>query len=1247
MPEKSVSESLPNFHTMKRKDIREEAGKRILVLDGAMGTMIQHYRLEEDDFRGDLFRNHPRSLKGCNDVLSLTRPGVIREIHHQYLEAGADIIETNTFNANRISMADYGMENKVYDMNRASASLAAEAAREWTEKDPGKPRFVAGSVGPTSKTASISPRVEDPGYRAVGFDDLRKIYAEQVGGLIDGGTDLLIVETVFDTLNAKAALMAIREQFQAKGKELPVIVSGTLSDASGRTLSGQTLEAFVISLSHFPLFSIGLNCSLGAKELGPFVETLSRIASRPVTVYPNAGMPDPFGEYHQGPEEMASYAREFLERGYVNIIGGCCGTTPDHIRLFASVASEFPVRKPAPAEHILRLSGLEPLTVYPGSNFINIGERTNVSGSRRFARLIREEKFGEALSVARQQVENGAQIIDVNMDDALLDAEKAMVRFLNLLASDPDIARVPLMIDSSRWPVIVAALKCLQGKSLVNSISLKEGEKVFLEQASTLRDFGAAAVVMAFDENGQAVDFESKIRVCERSYRLLTEKAGFPPHDLVFDPNILTIGTGMDEHNTYALDFIRAVRWIKENLPHTRVSGGISNLSFAFRGNNRVREAMHAAFLYHAIKAGLDMGIVNAGALPVYDDIPPDLLKHVEDLILNRRPDATERLITFASGMEEEKKTEKEEDEWRSLPLEDRIAHSLVKGIADHIEPDMQEALKHYPRALDIIEGPLMKGMDVVGDLFGSGKMFLPQVIKSARVMKKAVAFLQPWVEKDQAGTGVPSSAGKILLATVKGDVHDIGKNIVGIVLGCNHYQVIDLGVMVPTEKILETARREQVDLIGLSGLITPSLEEMVHVAKEMKRKGFQIPLLVGGATTSVMHTAVKIDPEYPSGVIHVKDASRAVQIAGQLLSKEKKEAFLSETGEKYESLRQMHAGLPRKYISLKEARKNPTPVNWEPYEPPFPRDIGIRIFRDYPLEELRKYIDWTFFYHVWELKGRFPQLLDHPEKGTEAVKLYEDAQELLDRILSEGALQANAVTGIFPALSRGDDIVVFDPDDRHRELVTLNMLRQQTEKTLTGNHQSLADFIAPENSGKTDHIGIMAVTAGIGLEGLAESFRKDHDDYHLIMLKALADRLAEAFAERMHERIRKEFWGYAPGEDLSPADLFASRYQGVRPAYGYPACPDHTEKGKIFDLLDVTRHTGIRLTENFSMIPAASVCALVFSHPQSAYLEVGCIGKDQVTDYARRKGQSISETEKWLASVLNYTSNHYGRTAG
>lgn len=1222
---------------MTEKNIHNELERRVLVIDGAMGTLIQSYRLGEKEYRGKLFRSHPRPLQGNNDLLSLTQPQIIRKIHREYLDAGADIIETNTFNANGISMADYGVEDYVYEMNRASAVLAVNVAEEYTRRDPSHPRFVAGSIGPTNKTASLSPHVEHPGMRAITFDRLADAYAEQIRGLMDGGADILLVETVFDTLNAKAALFAIREVFNEKNREIPVMVSVTVVDASGRTLSGQTLEAFITSVSHFNLFSIGINCSLGAREMRPFVEQVAAHAHLPVSAYPNAGLPNQFGLYDETPEETAAHINTLLESKMVNIVGGCCGTTPDHIRRIAGLAREAQARPlPQPRRH-LRLSGLEPLSVFPGSNFINIGERTNVAGSRKFAELIREKRYEEALTIARQQIENGAQVIDVNMDDALLDAEKAMTEFLNMMASDPFIARVPVMIDSSKWTVIEAGLKCLQGKGIVNSISLKEGEEIFLERAAKIRNYGAALVVMAFDEEGQASSFERKKEICRRAYTLLTEKLKFPPEDIIFDPNILTIGTGIEEHNNYAVDFIRSVTWIKENLPLARVSGGVSNLSFAFRGNNVIREAIHSAFLFHAIRAGLDMAIVNAGALPVYDQIDGELLSRVEDLIFNRRPDATERLVEYARSVGQVKRTESETPGWRSTPLPERIIHSLVTGVADYVEKDMEEALKIYDTALEIIEGPMMEGMDRVGDLFASGKLFLPQVIKSARVMKKAVAFLQPFIEKEKEQGRTPSNAGTIVLATVRGDVHDIGKNIVGIVLGCNHYKVIDLGVMTPAEKIIETAKKEKADIVGLSGLITPSLEEMVHVARGMRREGLTIPLLIGGATTSIMHTAVKIQPEYPHGVVHVKDASRSVTVTSQLLSGKNREAFLGETNRKYEELREMHAGLSRKYIPIAEARANKLPFDWDKYDPPVPAITGTRVFNDYDLAELDRYIDWTFFFHVWELKGRFPGILSHPEKGDQARRLYNDARKCLDRMIREKGVRAHAVISILPANATGDDIIIYNDEARDKVRLVLNHLRQQTEKTPSGYHQCLSDFIAPVESGKRDYLGILAATAGIGLEEYLERFEKEHDDYSVIMIKALTDRLAEALTERLHERIRKEFWGYAPEENLSPEELFQVKYRGVRPAYGYPACPDHSEKKKLFDVFDIEKHTGIRLTDRYSMLPAASVCCLVFSHPLSSYIEVGKISADQVKDYTGRKNEPLAVTERWLNHILNY----------
>lgn len=1216
-------------------NIYTEISKRVLVMDGAMGTMIQRYNLSEEDFRGSRFTSHSQSLKGNNDLLSITQPEIISEIHKKYLEAGSDIIETNTFNANRISMLDYGLSDLVYEMNKVSAEIARAAADEFSQPD--KPRFVAGAIGPTSKTASISPKVEEPGYREVSFDDLLNAYREQINGLIDGGVDILLVETIFDTLNAKAALKAIWEEFKIKNVDLPVMVSGTITDASGRTLSGQTLEAFLNSISGLNIFSVGLNCALGAKELRPFVEEISKKASLPVSIYPNAGLPNQFGEYDETAQEMSLIMNEFLEKGQVNIIGGCCGTTPEHIVKFVELAEQVAPRTLPGQPKQLKLSGLEALVVYPGSNFINIGERTNVAGSRKFARLIKEEKYEEALSVAKQQVENGAQIIDVNMDEPLLDAKEAMVRFLNMLASDPDIAKVPVMIDSSKWEVIEAGLKCLQGKGIVNSISLKEGEEIFKEQAKKLKAYGAAVVIMAFDELGQAANYERKIEICKRSYEILTKEIGFTPEDIIFDPNILTVATGIEEHNEYALNFLQATDWIKENLPYASVSGGISNLSFSFRGNNVVREAMHSAFLYHAIKAGLDMGIVNAGMLEVYDEIPKELLELVEDVILNRRDDATDRLIEYAQNISSTKKDEETVEEWRSNSLEDRISHSLVKGINDFVEEDMKEALPAYNLALDIVEGPLMKGMNIVGDLFGAGKMFLPQVIKSARTMKKAVAYLSPYIEEEKKAGGDISNAGKVLLATVKGDVHDIGKNIVGLVLGCNNYEIIDLGVMVPSEKILETAIQENVDIIGLSGLITPSLEEMVHVAKEMSARKLKIPLLIGGATTSIMHTAVKIQPHYSEGVVHVKDASRSVQVVASLLSKNQKKEFLEETNTKYSELRELNRGIKRSYISLEEARKNKPIISWNNYKPIKPNFIGTKIIRITDLSEIREFIDWTFFFHVWELKGRFPDILTREDRGEEATKLYNDAQELLDRIVADKKLVAEAVLGIFPANSIGDDIVLFEDESRSKELLRLNQLRQQTERKSENKYYSLADFVAPFDSGLKDYHALFAATAGIGLEFYIKEFEADQDDYSLIMVKALADRLAEAFTEWLHLKVRKEWWNFAPNENFTLEDIFLTKYQGIRPAFGYPACPDHSEKEKVFEFLKVSEETGITITENYSMFPAATVCAHIFSHPESWYMEVGKVSLDQVTDYAKRKNIPIDTAEKILSPVLSY----------
>ncbi len=1217
-------------------DVKEELKKRILVLDGAMGTMIQTYKLDEAGYRGNRFKDHPVSLKGNNDLLQLTQPQILSDIHRAYLEAGADILETNTFNSNRISMADYKMEDQVYDLNVAAAKLAKKLTEEYTKKNPAKPRFVAGSIGPTNRTASLSPNVNDPGYRAVTFDELVEAYQEQVRGLIDGGVDLLLVETVFDTLNCKAALFGIEEYFKKSGKRIPVMVSGTITDASGRTLSGQTVEAFWNSISHAYLLSIGLNCALGAKEMRPYVEELSRIAPIYVSAHPNAGLPNQFGEYDETPESMGKVIQDFIQSGFINIIGGCCGTTPAHIKKIAEIAAKAKPRIPSKIEPYTRLSGLEPLTITPELNFVNVGERTNITGSPKFSKLILADDYEGALAIAKQQVEAGAQVIDVNLDEGLLDSEAVMTKFLNLIASEPDIARVPIMIDSSKWSVIEAGLKCIQGKGVVNSISLKEGEEKFLNQARKIRQYGAAAVVMAFDEKGQADTAKRKVEVCKRSYKLLTEKIGFPPQDIIFDPNVLTIATGMEEHNNYAVEFIEAAREIKAELPFCHVSGGISNISFSFRGINSVREAMHSAFLYHAIKAGMDMGIVNAGLIAVYDDIPKDLLVLVEDVLLNRRPDATERLLKFAETASKEGKVQVKDEKWRSGPVEERLAHALVQGITDYIEKDVEEARQKYPNPLNVIEGPLMDGMNIVGDLFGSGKMFLPQVVKSARVMKKAVAYLTPFIEKEKEKTG-KHSAGKILLATVKGDVHDIGKNIVGVVLGCNNYEIIDLGVMVPCEKILETAREQKVDIIGLSGLITPSLDEMVHVAKEMSRQMFKLPLLIGGATTSVTHTAVKIAPNY--GAIHVLDASRSVNVASSVLAKGIKEKFLSEKRSEYEKIRQEHQSRAQtaKFLTLAEARANKFAGNWKTVSITEPSFLGYKVFSKYSLHEISGKIDWSPFFHTWELRGRYPAIFDDPKAGKVAKSLFDDAQKLLKEIVDKKLLTANAVAGLFPANSVGDDIEVYTDESRSKVLTIFHSLRQQVKQPEGYPNYALADFVAPKESGVKDYIGGFAVTAGVNIEPLVKKFEKANDDYRSIMTKALADRLAEAFAERMHERVRKEFWGYAKDENLDNESLIREKYRGIRPAPGYPACPDHTEKRILFDLLEAEKNAGIQLTESFAMYPAASVSGLYFGHPQSKYFAVGKIEKDQVEDYAKRKGMALREIEKWLSPNLNY----------
>lgn len=1212
------------------------------MLDGAMGTMIQRHNLSDEDFRGERFKNHPDDLKGNNDLLSLTQPEIIKNIHRKYLEAGADIIETNTFNSTSISQADYKMEEFVYDLNFNSAKIAKEAAEEFTKQNPDKPRFAAGALGPLNKTLSLSPDVNDPGFRAVTFDEVVASYTEQLRGLIDGGVDILLVETVFDTLNAKAAIFAISEYTRKIGKEIPVMISGTVVDQSGRTLSGQTTEAFWISISHTKnLLSVGLNCSLGATQMRPFLKELSRVATCNVSVYPNAGLPNHFGEYDETAEMMSSTLKDFASENLFNIVGGCCGTSPEHIKAIAEMVKDFSPREIPQKDFYLSLSGLEPLVIRPETNFVNVGERTNVAGSKAFAKMILNGDYESALSVARQQVENGAQVIDINMDEGMLDSEEAMKKFVNLLQAEPDIARIPIMLDSSKWSVIESGLKCIQGKSIVNSISMKEGEEAFREHAQKVLEYGAAVIVMAFDEQGQADSFERRIAICERAYKILVDEIGFPPYDIIFDPNILTVATGIDEHNNYAVDYIEATRWIKQHLPHAKVSGGVSNVSFSFRGNNLVREAMHSAFLYHAIKAGMDMGIVNAGQLEVYEEIPKDLLELVEDVLLNRKPDATERLITFADNVKQKGKESVVVDEWRNASVQERLKHALIKGVVDYIDEDTEEARKLYPHAIGVIEGPLMAGMNAVGDLFGAGKMFLPQVVKSARVMKKAVAFLIPFIEAEKAEAKDLSQVGKVLMATVKGDVHDIGKNIVGVVLGCNSYNVIDLGVMVPTEKILDKAIAEKVDVIGLSGLITPSLEVMVEVAKEMERRGMKLPLMIGGATTSRIHTAVKIAPHYSGAVIHVLDASRSVPVVSNLVNQDEnvRESFTEKIKKEYEKLREDHLKKreEKNYLSIGEARKNKFTCDWKNVPISVPNKLGVTNLENYPLEILRNYIDWTPFFQTWEMKGKYPKIFDDPSTGGEAKKLFDDANKLLDKIISEKLLQANGVVGLFPANSEGDDIEVYADESRKRILHSLHSLRNQNTKAETANNVALADFIAPKESGVNDYVGSFAVSTGIGIEKLIEKFEKDHDDYNSIMVKALADRLAEAFAEHLHEKVRKEFWGYDTDENLSSEELVKEKYRGIRPAPGYPAQPDHTEKKIIFDLLQAEKNTGIQLTESLAMYPTASVSGLYFAHPQARYFNVGKISKDQVLDYHKRKGMSIEEVEKWLRPILNY----------
>lgn len=1215
--------------------------ERILILDGGMGTMIQSYKLQEADYRGARFADYHMDIAGNNDLLSITKPEVIREIQRAYLEAGADILETNTFNSTRISMADYEMEELTYELNFASAKLARELCDEMTAKNPAKPRFVAGVLGPTSRTCSISPDVNDPGARNVTFDQLVENYLESMDGLVNGGADIILIETIFDTLNAKAAVFAVKQYFDNVGFELPIMISGTITDASGRTLSGQTTEAFYNSLAHARPLSMGLNCALGAKELRQYVQEMSRVANCFVSAHPNAGLPNEFGEYDQTAQEMVAIVEEFAASGFLNIIGGCCGTTPAHIKALADVMSKYPPRAIPDIEPACRLSGLEPFNITKDSLFVNVGERCNVTGSARFKRLIVEEDYSTALEVALEQVENGAQVIDINMDEGMLDAEKAMVRFLNLIAGEPDIARVPIMVDSSKWDVIEAGLKCIQGKPIVNSISLKEGEEEFLQKAKLCMRYGAAVVVMAFDETGQADTMARKQEICERSYRTLVDKLNFPPEDIIFDPNIFAVATGIEEHNNYAVDFIEATRWIRTNLPHAGVSGGVSNVSFSFRGNNPVREAIHSVFLYHAIKAGMNMGIVNASQLAVYDDLPQELKDKVEDVILNRHTGGTEALLDIAEKYRGEGGAGevKEDAEWRSLPIAKRIEHALVKGISTHIVEDTEEARQHYPRPLDVIEGPLMDGMNVVGDLFGAGKMFLPQVVKSARVMKQSVAYLQPFIEAEKTEASKPN--GKILMATVKGDVHDIGKNIVGVVLQCNNFEVIDLGVMVPCDKIIDTAIEQNCDIIGLSGLITPSLDEMVFVGREMERRGINKPLLIGGATTSKAHTAVKIDPVFKlNQVVYVADASRAVGVASTLLSDDLRPKFVEDLKQEYVEVRERNANRkPRGTVrTYPEAIAKGLKLNWENYTPPTPAFIGVKVFEDYDLNKLVDFIDWTPFFISWDLVGKFPKILDDEVVGEAARALWDDAQKMLRKLIDEKLIKANGVIGFWPANTvNADDIAVYDSSGK--QINTLHHIRQQHLKQGMESkpHYSLADFVAPKETGKQDYIGGFAVTAGIGAEELAKEYQNNGDDYNSIMVKALADRLAEAFAEHMHQRVRKEFWGYDRDENLSNEDLIKEQYKGIRPAPGYPACPDHTEKTQLFALLDGEKNTGITLTEHFAMLPTAAVSGWYFSHPQAEYFNTGKIEKDQVESLALRKGWSVQEIERWMSPVLAY----------
>ncbi len=1225
--------------------LTQALNQRILFLDGAMGTMIQSYELEEEDYRGERFSDWDSSLKGNNDLLTLTQPDIIKDIHRAYLDVGADIIETNTFNSNLISMADYGMESLCYELNKTSAELAKQVTAEYEAKTPDKLRFVAGVLGPTNRTASLSPDVNDPGFRNISFQELVDLYSDATRGLIDGGSDIILIETIFDTLNAKAAGFAVDSVFEEMGIELPVMISGTITDASGRTLSGQTTEAFWYSLRHLNPISIGLNCALGPKELRQYVEILSNIAETNVSAHPNAGLPNEFGEYDESPEDVASEIREWAEQGFLNIVGGCCGTAPSHIEEIVKQVSPIKPRPIPELEVVCRLSGLEPCDIKKDSLFLNVGERTNVTGSAIFKRLIMEGDFDTALSVARQQVENGAQIIDINMDEGMLESKEAMVRFLKLIGSEPDISRVPIMLDSSKWDILEAGLQCLQGKGVVNSISLKEGEENFIKQAKLVKRYGAAAIVMAFDEDGQADTYQRKTEICERAYRVLVDVVGFPPEDIIFDPNIFAVATGIEEHNNYAVDFIQATRYIKQNLPHAMVSGGVSNVSFSFRGNNPVREAIHAVFLYYCIKEGMDMGIVNAGQLAIYSDIPQKLKDCVEDIILNKYPEGTQgtdALLDIAAEFVGDGAAVKQKDnlEWRDLPVVKRLEHALVKGITEFIVDDTEEARKGFTLSLEVIEGPLMDGMNVVGDLFGDGKMFLPQVVKSARVMKQAVAYLMPFLEAEKSKDDM-SSNGKILMATVKGDVHDIGKNIVGVVLQCNNYEIIDLGVMVPAETILKAAKEHNVDIIGLSGLITPSLDEMVHMAKEMKRQGFTVPLLIGGATTSRVHTAVKIDQHYDHPSIYVKDASRAVGVASNLLSATLKDGFVNGIKEEYETVRKQHAGRQssKRFLTHAKAQANKTKVEWKGYTPPVPNKMGLSVINDIPLSALEQYIDWTPFFHAWELAGSYPKILKDDIVGEEATTVFNDAQEILRDIVDNKRLQAKAVLGLYPANSDGDDIILYTDENRHDVKMTLHHLRQQNEKPPGKPNQCLSDYIAPAKTGLKDYLGAFAVTAGIGVDEMVKEYEADNDDYNAIMVKAIADRFAEAAAEWLHQQVRADHWGYGAEEQLDNNDLIKERYAGIRPAPGYPACPDHTEKALMWDLIEPDKNSGMTITESFAMLPMASVSGFYYSHPESRYFGLGKINKDQVEDYAKRKGEGLSVMERWLAPNLNYDS--------